>query len=105
LQFNALDKEIFHREAADTNLTPAQLDFIWNTFQNPFQNTDQNRIIAESTLIALLAPHVPDIEQLFDLWQNTPLKNLKLNSVGIAIGHANAVRVTGFNAPLSAWIK
>jgi hypothetical protein len=56
-------------------------------------------------LIALLAPHVPDIEQLFDLWQNTPLKNLKLNSVGIAIGHANAVRVTGFNAPLSAWIK
>lgn len=96
MQFNALDKEIFHHKAADTGLTPAQLGFIWNTFQNT--------ITAEFELISLLAPHVPNIEILFDLWSSTPLKSLSLNSVGIAIGHANAVRVIGFDEPLSVWI-
>jgi hypothetical protein len=40
-----------------------------------------------------------------DVWTNTPLKGFKLTSLGIAIGHANARRVVGFDAPLDIWIK
>jgi hypothetical protein len=98
LQPSAINREVFRNVAAGTGLTAEQLDNVWNLFENTMLPSD-------SELISLLAPHVPDIEILFDLWHNTPLKNLKLNSVGIAIGHANAVRVTGFDAPLSVWIK
>jgi hypothetical protein len=98
LQPNALNKEIFRNVAAGAGLTVDQLDTVWNLFESTIFAPD-------SELLSLFAPHVPDIELLFDLWQNTPLKNLKLNSVGIAIGHANAVRVTGLDAPLGVWIK
>jgi hypothetical protein len=55
--------------------------------------------------LAELKPNVPKIDELFRLWKGTPLQNLELTSVGMAIGHANAVRVTGFDADLSIWIK
>jgi hypothetical protein len=98
LQPNATRREVFHDVASGAGLTVAQLDNVWNLFEGttPAQESEQ---------ISLFSTHVPDIGLLFGLWQNTPLKNLKLNSVGIAIGHANAVRVTGFDAPLGVWIK
>jgi hypothetical protein len=98
LQPNATSREVLHGVASGTGLTVAQLDNVWNLFEStiPTQESEQ---------ISLFATHLPDIGLLFDLWQNTPLKNLKLNSVGIAVGHANAVRVTGFDTPLGVWIK
>jgi hypothetical protein len=98
LQPNAVNRDVFKQRAADIGLNVAQLDNVWNLFENSIPAPD-------SELVSLFTPHVTDIGLLFDLWQNTPLKNLKLNSVGIAIGHANAVRVTGFDAPLGVWIK
>jgi hypothetical protein len=98
LQPDALNRQMFRNVAAGTGLTVDQLDNVWNLFENTIYAPGFE-------LLSLFAPQVPDIGLLFDLWQNTPLKNLKLNSVGIAIGHANAVRVTGLGGPLGGWIK
>ncbi len=47
----------------------------------------------------------PYMADLFDAWSNSPLKQLKLTSVGIAIGHANVKRLVGEFTDLSIWIN
>lgn len=47
----------------------------------------------------------PCMRSLNDLWTTTPLPNILLTTVGIAIAHANYRRVTGVAAPLSIWIS
>ena len=71
---------------------------VWSQYASTIPPSDDE-------LIAMLKPDVPGIEKLFKVWAEGPFASLELNSVGIAIGHANAVRVVGFNAPLSLWIK
>ncbi len=97
LQPNYLSSDVFYEEAKASNLTSEELEGVWSKFAATFPTNDM--------LIDLIAPNVSRIKELFDLWNSTPLKNLKLNSVGITIGHANAKRVVGFDAPLDAWIK
>ncbi len=47
----------------------------------------------------------PQAGPLFDRWRNTPLKNLTLTSVGVAIAHANAQRRIGESlGDLGIWI-
>jgi hypothetical protein len=41
----------------------------------------------------------------FEIWFASPMKNLTLTSVGIAIGHANIKRFAGEFANLSIWIN
>ena len=47
----------------------------------------------------------PCMEKLFDVWDNSHMKNMSLTSVGIAIGHANIRRVTKETDNLSIWIN
>ena len=96
LQFNALNKGVFSG-FVETGLTKEQLESIWGVFENTMPS--------EAELKDMLAPYVPDVGVLFDLWSNSPLGQLELNSVGITIAHANAVRVVGFDAPLSTLIS
>jgi len=49
-----------------------------------------------------LRPYMPE---LFDLWDNTSMKNFMPSSVGIAIAHANLCRVQPDFGPLSIWIQ
>ena len=42
--------------------------------------------------------------QLFELWGRTPILNLTLTSVGIAIAHANNKKRTGCDFDPSTWI-
>ena len=56
-------------------------------------------------IIELIAPDVPAIRTLAELWEQTPLKQLHLTSVGIAIGFSNMRRMNPkFDADLSIWI-
>ncbi|MFM7008932.1 MAG: LPO_1073/Vpar_1526 family protein [Betaproteobacteria bacterium] len=48
---------------------------------------------------------VPYMQNLFELWDNTPLNNLTLTSVGIGLAHANIKRLTGEFADLSIWMN
>jgi len=47
----------------------------------------------------------PYMENVFDVWSNSFMKNFGLTSVGIAIGHANIKRLVGEFADLSIWIN
>lgn len=45
------------------------------------------------------------MENVFDVWENSHMKNFTLTSVGIAIGHANIKRLIGEFSDLSIWIN
>lgn len=45
------------------------------------------------------------MKDVFDIWNNSPMKNFNLTSVGISIGHANIKRLIGEFAQLSIWIN
>lgn len=47
----------------------------------------------------------PYMEDVFDVWSDSSMKNFTLTSVGIAIGHANIKRLVGEFANLSIWIN
>lgn len=47
----------------------------------------------------------PYMEQVFDVWTSSAMKNFNLTSVGIAIGHANVKRLVGEFTNLSIWIN
>jgi len=94
LQPAAINFDVFKERAAPSNLTDEQLRNVWNLFEGTM--TDPAGRISQVA---------PDAPLLFDIWSSTPLKNLSLTSVGIAIAHANATRLIGFDAPLEVWIK
>lgn len=54
---------------------------------------------------SILIEAIPDIEKVFDVWNNSSFNKLELTSVGIAIAHANYRRKTGDTMDLSIWIK
>lgn len=45
------------------------------------------------------------MKNVFDVWENSHMKNFTLTSVGIAIGHANIKRLIGEFSDLSIWIN
>jgi hypothetical protein len=53
-----------------------------------------------------LISRVPEMRTVFDCWDSpiSPLKNLELTSVGIAIGHAYWRQASGHSAPLDIWL-
>jgi K+/H+ antiporter YhaU regulatory subunit KhtT len=46
----------------------------------------------------------PQVAQLVEMWENTPMHNTTLTSVGIAVAHANVKRQTGADFGLSQWL-
>lgn len=57
-----------------------------------------------SEIVEMVDPRFPEFEELKDVWSDTPLKKLKLTSIGIAIAHSNLRHLIGFEADLSIWI-
>ncbi|APW42605.1 LPO_1073/Vpar_1526 family protein [Rhodoferax saidenbachensis] len=49
-----------------------------------------------------IRPYMADV---FEVWKDSPMKNFKLTSVGMAIGHANIKRLIGEFASLAIWIN
>ena len=45
------------------------------------------------------------MSNIFDVWDNSSMKNTTLTSVGITIGHGNLKRLIGEFADLSIWIN
>jgi hypothetical protein len=96
LQPGAIRFEALKDDAARQNvdLTENELRNVWSLFENTITDIPGriSSVVAESAL-------------LFDVWEKTSLKRLKLTTVGVAIGHANATKVVGLDAPLNIWIK
>ena len=68
------------------------------------KNLFGRRPLSIPELRAELIAALPWMAQLFDLWDNTPIQNLTLTSVGIAIARANIKRKTGQDFALSNWM-
>lgn len=68
------------------------------------KNLQGRRPVPPAELRAELIAALPWMAQLFDLWDSTPIPNLTLTSVGIAIAHANIKKRTGRDFDLSIWI-
>lgn len=89
------DKESYIKNFGGIGVPRDCLVQIWDRFETSITGN----------LKEYLSNFIPEIEVLYGVWDGTLMKSLDLNSVGIAIGHANAVRVVNFDAPLSIWIK
>jgi hypothetical protein len=93
LQPNAIRFEVWKEATAATGLSENELRNVWNVFENTI---DPFKRITELD---------PELAEIFNVWRSTAVKQFSLTSIGIAIGHANAARVVGFDAPLNVWIK
>ncbi len=95
LQPNGVRRDIFVKNATrGTDIDPTTIHSVWNAFENTIPED----------IVALISPHLPHAHRLFAIWKDASIKSLELNTLGIAIAHANAVRVVGWKAPLSIWI-
>jgi hypothetical protein len=94
LQPDAISFDVFKEGKDHVGLTEAEVQNVWNLFAGTIRD-----------LPDLLRDKVPEIDLLFDIWNSTPLRQITLTSTGIAIGHANASRVVGFEGGLDIWIK
>jgi hypothetical protein len=66
-----------------------------------FTKTTKN----QSDVKKILLEVIPEMEKIFDIWNESSFNKLELTSVGIAIAHANYRRRTGETMDLSIWIK
>lgn len=96
-QLSFLDEDILKQTAKKMDLTDPQVDKLLS-LQNKYLMS------AKEVKEYLLVVH-PCLKKLFDVWENSLLKNTSLTSVGIAIGHANMRRVTGESVDLAIWIN
>ena len=97
LQFDVSNSEVLEKKLSGTSLNQDQRQNLRGLFENRFWS--------EADFTEILTPQLSEFGTLLDLWKNTPLNNLKLTSLGIAIGHSNLRRVCGFDTDLSVWIK
>jgi hypothetical protein len=97
LQPNALSQSSYVELQAGKGIPIEGLNNIWKTFEGT--------IPSGQNLVAMLESDIPNFGEFYEKWESTPVKRLELNSVGIAVAHANATRVIGLTAPLSVWIS
>jgi hypothetical protein len=97
LQVNAANKGRFD-EREDVRVLPKnEQENLWSIFDSTVWNGE--------AFLENVERVYPEIRKLNSLWDDTPLKNLTLTTIGIALGHANASRIPGFVAALGIWIK
>lgn len=96
VQINAIDEESLKR-AAKENAIPLDIEEkLLSIFVESSWSPEEVRQYVEKS--------VPETRDLFEAWEDSPLKNLSLTSVGIAIGQANLRRKIGMPFDLSLWI-
>lgn len=97
LQIAALDETIIQILASQNHLndeTTNQLIKLQNDF-----------IMSENDIEDYLETFHPCMDKLLYIWDNSDMKSTNLTSVGVAIGHANARRITKKTDDLSIWIN
>ena len=97
LQVNAISKDTLKKRLANSSVSENDKRKISSLFDTANMN---DRQIKEKCIEIR-----PYMEQVFDSWSNSELKNFSLTSVGIAIGHANIKRIVGGFTNLSIWIN
>jgi hypothetical protein len=96
-QLNALNKEVFSKEAGACGLPQDVIERIWSFFEGTLWSDEE--------FVSNISQRLPEFSSLSKLWRDTKLAHFEINTVGIAIAHANARRVTTLDADLGIWIK
>lgn len=96
-QVNAIDMETLERFLTDHAVSEGNRQKIIALFNEG--------MMSPAEIKAKVVEISPLMEQIFDLWSSTEMKNFELTSVGMAIGHANIKRLAGEFADLSIWIN
>ena len=97
LQVAAHEKNVLLEFSRKKQIPDTVIDSIWAHFESTFMSQEE--------MIKLIGERLPGFITLDELWKKCQLSNFELNTVGIAIGHANARRVGSIDADLSIWIK
>lgn len=93
----AFQRKELYIDWAKTKGWPSDLqEAVWNIFS---QTMNMSEILGKYN------KYLPELNILNDLWENSLLNRLELNTTGIAIAHSNVQRMTDLSAPLSIWIK
>ncbi|WP_426996322.1 LPO_1073/Vpar_1526 family protein [Pseudarthrobacter sp. N5] len=72
--------------------------------EQPLINLAQHGLVQDHEVVEEATAFDERILKVSEAWGSTPLQNLTLTSVGIAIGHTYWRRVTEGTAPLSVWL-
>jgi hypothetical protein len=96
-QLAAIDDETFEQIAKENRVDEADIYKL-----KPFMNNYQ---MNATEVKDLLKQQGDFMNTLFEIWDNSPLKNMTLTSVGIAVATANLRRKTGISVDLGIWIK
>lgn len=96
LQINALDEETLEYRINELKINAADATKLKNLYNNYTMSPAQ----AQSKIIEWC----PEMEELFNYWESSAIKNLNLSSVGIVIGALYAATKTNEFFDLSIWI-
>jgi hypothetical protein len=97
LQLAVIDEDVLDQKAKGIGLNDDEINLL-----KPFLNNYQ---MNETEVKEYLIKQGGFISTLFDVWNNSPLQNMTLTSVGIAVATANLRRKTGISVDLGIWIK
>lgn len=95
-QFSALNNEVLDGLLQQRSVSDEDKNRIKTLFQT--ERMTENEV--KEYLLKLR----PNLATLFDVWDNSSMKNMTLTSVGITIAHANIQRKIGEKFDLSIWI-
>jgi hypothetical protein len=96
LQLNAVSEDVLKGRLVKIGLEH-QAKALWNLQVSKSMTLDE--------IIQAAQPHFPRMGELARLWEETPLGQISLTSIGAAIGYANLQRATDFSSDFSIWIK
>ncbi len=98
LQINAMDKNTFDGLAAENGIDPEVADKVWDQAINNLGTDDQ--------IISRLSALCPSLPVANGKWNESPLKNLDLTALGLAIGHTRMSQIpTAVSVDISIWIN
>lgn len=96
-QVNAITEDILRNEAQKLNIDEEET--------NRLISFNKSFLMSPSETKEYLTDLHPFLANVFEVWEDSPMKNTSLTSVGIAIGHANVKRQIGEFTDLSIWIN
>lgn len=96
IQINATSTDVLDTVMKKHNVTEEHRRIIKKLFHD--------NQMPEQAVQSLIVERVPDMQEVFDYWNNSDISILMLSSVGIVLGAQYAQMVTGEQYDLSLWI-
>lgn len=96
LQFGMMNTDILKEMCGSMKVSDADYNKMVSMFNNNIMDNETIR----QTLVNL----VPEMDQLFEFWDEGHIKHLSLSSVGIVLGAERAKQITGDKFNLDIWI-